>query len=169
VTPPLVLTLEVDDDAQRRLQALRSAHFPPDRDVVPAHVSLFHALPGDALATVLDDVRAVTQRAPFGVDVTGVRSLGRGTALVLSSPDLLAVRTDLAACWEPWLSRQDRQRFAPHVTIQNKVEPGQARELLDRLRGGFQPWRMTATGLRVWRYLGGPWGPVDTVLFPASA
>ena len=44
---PLVVTLALDDDAQARLDALRRTHFPSDRNVVPAHVSLFHALPGE--------------------------------------------------------------------------------------------------------------------------
>jgi 2'-5' RNA ligase len=114
---------------------------------------------------VLDDARAVAARPPLTVQVTGVRSLGRGTALVLESAELLAVRAQLAQRWDGWLTRQDRQRFSPHVTVQNKVEPAQARQLVAELQAEFSPWSMTGTGLQVWRYLGGPWEPVETLPF----
>ena len=163
MTAPLVVTLGLDDASQLRLQALRDAYFPPERNVVPAHVSLFHALPGEQLAQVLSDCRAVADRPPLEVQVTGVRSLGRGTALVLASPELLAVRAELARRWDAWLTRQDRQRFSPHVTVQNKVEPPRARALLAELQAGFTPWSMTGTGVQLWRYLDGPWEPVEAV------
>ena len=168
VPEPLVLTLAVDEEAQARLDALRRAHFPPERLLVPAHVSLFHALPGEHAETVLRDVEAAATPT-FPVDVTGVRSLGRGCALVLSSPGLLALRDRLAAAWEPWLTRQDAQRYAPHVTVQNKVEPAVARALLEQLSATFVPWSMTATGVHVWRYVGGPWEAVATVPFDSAA
>lgn len=142
---------------------LRSAHFPPERDVVPAHVSLFHALPGENLSDVLTDLREVCRRAPFPVDVTGVRSLGRGAALVVGAPELLALRSDLAERWQHWLTPQDRQRFCAHVTVQNKVDPAVAKTLVQQLTASFLPWRLTATGVHVWRYLGGPWQHVETV------
>jgi len=46
---PLVLTLALDAASEAWLQALRDAHFPPARNVVPAYVTLFHALPGAQL------------------------------------------------------------------------------------------------------------------------
>ena len=114
---------------------------------------------------MLADTRAVCDRPHLTLDVTGVRSLGRGTALVLSSPELLAVRASLAGRWEAWLTPQDRQRFSPHVTVQNKVEPARAKELVAALQAGFAPWSMTGTGVQLWRYLGGPWEPVETIPF----
>ena len=113
---------------------------------------------------MLDDVKA-QKRTTFPVDVTGVRSLGRGTALVLDSEQLLALRADLAHRWSPWLTRQDAQRYSPHVTVQNKVEPAQARGLVEELAAAFEPWQLTATGVHVWRYLGGPWELIETVHF----
>lgn len=130
---------------------------------MPAHVSLFHALPGEQLAAVLDDLGELCDRPAFEVDVTGVRSLGRGAALVLHSPELLALRAALAARWEPWLTPQDRQRFSGHVTVQNKVEPARARALVGELTAGFSPWRLTAVGVHVWHYRGGPWQHEATV------
>jgi hypothetical protein len=149
--------------SQQRLQALRDEHFPPARNVVPAHVSLFHALPGEDVRQVVDDVRAACARPAFSVDVTGVRSLGRGAALVLASPDLLGLRAALAGRWHDRLTPQDRQRFSAHVTVQNKVDPAVARATVGALTAAFAPWSMTAGGVHVWRYLGGPWEHVETV------
>ena len=47
------------------------------------------------------------------------------------------------------------------MTVQNKVTPERARTLLAELAAGFAPYDVTATGLGLWRYLGGPWEPVE--------
>ena len=101
----------------------------------------------------------------FDVAVTGVRFLGRGVAYTLHSPEVAAVRSRLAAAWQPWLTPQDRQRHAPHVTVQNKVDPAVARALHDRLLADFAPHTAHARGLGLWRYLGGPWEPVAELGF----
>ena len=160
---PLILTLALDPAAQARFDALRAAHFPPERNHLAAHVTLFHALP-DALA-IGDDVRAAARRQPFPVRVSGLRSLGRGVAYVLEAAELTALRRELAEGWASLLTPQDRQRHAPHVTVQNKVTPAAARALLADLSTGFAPYAVTATGLALWRYLGGPWEHVETAPF----
>ncbi len=151
----LILSLLVDPESQQRFDALRTAHFPPDRLVVGAHVTLFHALPEELC--VLDEVRRACAAPPFDVEVTGLRSLGRGVALVLTSPGALALRGQLASCWTGSLTPQDAQPWSPHVTVQNKVDPTVARRLLTELAGSFQPWTCRARGVGVWRYVGGPW------------
>lgn len=158
---PLIVTLLLDDDAQARFNRLRAEHFPPARNHLAAHVTLFHALPGEQIDVVRADLAAAADREAFDVAVPGLRFLGRGVAFVLESGELTALRARLAAAWEPWLTPQDRQRHAPHVTVQNKVDPTVARALHDRLLAGFVPWTVRARGLGLWRYLGGPWAPVD--------
>jgi 2'-5' RNA ligase len=158
--PPLVVTLLLDDDAQRRFDRLRAEHFPPERNHLAAHVTLFHALPGEREDAVAADLAAAAARPPFDVAVTGVRFLGRGVAYTLASTGLTELRRDLAVAWEPWLTPQDRQRHAPHVTVQNKVDPAVARALHARLSAAFEPGTVAARGLGLWRYLGGPWEPV---------
>jgi 2'-5' RNA ligase len=123
-------------------------------------VTLFHALPGEHLDEVSVGLRTAADREPFDVEVTGLRLLGRGVAYTLRSAELAHLREELASAWEPWLTRQDRQRHAPHVTVQNKVEPPVARALHDRLSADFAPYTVGARGLGLWRYLGGPWEPV---------
>ena len=110
----------------------------------------------------------MARRPPFSFQVAQPRSLGRGVALTIEAPELLAVRAALAMVFRADLTRQDAQGFRPHVTIQNKVSAAEARALLDRLARDFVPWTGTATGLRIWRYLDGPWQLESEVDFRAS-
>lgn len=163
---PLVLSAVLDEPVQGRLDALRRAHFPADRNHLDAHVTLFHHLPGTQLAAVTGAVAAAARAPAPAVDVTGVRPLGRGVAVALASPALAALRADLAATFAPWLTAQDRGKRDLHVTVQNKVAPDAARALLARLTGAVGPERTRAVALALWRYAGGPWEPVDRFPFP---
>jgi 2'-5' RNA ligase len=163
--PPLVLTLLLDPASQERFDALRRAHFPPERNHLQAHVTLFHALPGDREHDVRGDLEASAQRPAYDVQVVRVRSLGRGVAYDLRSPELSAQRAELARRWAPWLTPQDARPHAAHVTVQNKVAPDRARALLGELEAGFAPSAVRATGLALWRYLGGPWEPLADYRF----
>ncbi|MFQ1000433.1 2'-5' RNA ligase family protein [Modestobacter sp. SSW1-42] len=162
---PLIVTLLLDDGAQGRFDRLRAAHFPAERNHLQAHVTLFHALPGEHLPDVSRELAEVADRAPFDVAVTRVRFLGRGVAIDLDAPELTALRRDLAAAFDPWLTRQDRQWSRPHVTVQNKVEPDVARALYEELSASFVPETVTARGLGLWTYLGGPWSPEGEFAF----
>lgn len=155
---PLILTARPEAATLARFEALRRAHYPVELNRVPAHVSLFHQLPGSELSAVADRLRLTAREhaAPL-VEVTGLRSLGRGVAYKLRSPGLDALHADLAEAWEPLLIPQDRHRFAGHVTLQNKVTPDAARTTLAALTAGFVPWTFRVAGIDVWRYLDGPW------------
>jgi hypothetical protein len=63
------------------------------------------------------------------------------------------------------LTPQDRAPWRPHVTIQNKVEPKEAKALQARLKAGFERRPLAIRGLALWRYLGGPWQPVKSWTF----
>jgi len=165
VSQPLIVTLLLDEEAQGRFDRLRQAHFPAERNHLAAHVTLFHALPGEHLPDVRRELAAVAEREPFDVAVTGVRFLGRGVAIDLAAPELTALRTTLAGAFDPWLTRQDRQWSRPHVTVQNKVEPAVARALHQDLAAAFVAEAVTARGLGLWHYLGGPWSPAGEFAF----
>jgi hypothetical protein len=60
---------------------------------------------------------------------------------------------------------QDRQGFQPHVTVQNKVTPAEAQDLLRALQATFAPFAVQGEGLHLWRYLGGPWRLARTFRF----
>ena len=162
----LILTLSMDDASFDWFQALRTQWFPPGRNVVPAHLTLFHNLPGGELETIRDALSAACARTPPPtLAVQGPWSLGRGVAYRMHSPELTAFRAGLAEVFQPWLTPQDRQAFRPHVTVQNKAEPAEARALLERLQHEFEPFEVIGDGILLWRYLDGPWELVDRVAF----
>ena len=170
MAPPLILTLQMDERSQEHFDRLRERHFPPERNYLRAHLTLFHKLPAEQEADISADVREICrEHEPLTLAATGLRFLGRGVAYELSSPELSALRRDLTRSWEPWLSAQDRQGFKPHVTVQNKVSPEQARILHQELQASFTPFDIRGVSLSLWRYLGGPWEPVDTYIFGARS
>lgn len=91
--------------------------------------------------------------------------LGGGVAFRVVSPELDGMRCDLAAHFEGLLTAQDRGGWRPHVTIQNKVPPKEARALLEKLERDFRPRRLGIFGLGLHRYLGGPWERIETWSF----
>lgn len=168
--PPLIVSLRFDAEGFAVLDRLRRAHFPPERNVLAAHLTLFHALPGarepavrEALATL------AAAAAPLPIRFAHLRSLGRGVALAVDAPALAALRAAIADRFASDLTRQDAQAWRPHVTLQNKVDPAIARRTLESLSSGFQPWTATGLGLDLWRYRGGPWEAVATALFSAPS
>ena len=165
---PLLLTLELAEPAQSVFQALRLRHFPEQRNIVPAHISLFHTLPGAGRQGIEKLLRALDVAAP-AILVEAPRSLGRGVAFPLASPELLRLRARLADAWSEWLTPQDRERYRPHVTVQNKVSPELARETLQRLACGFVPWSTEGAALLLWRYLGGPWEAISRTAMAPTA
>lgn len=163
---PLILTAAFDDASARLFQSLRDAHFPAQLNIVPAHLTLFHHLPGAELPAILAALRAEhAQALPFRTGA--LKFLGRGVAVEVACPPLAALRQRLAAAWSDWLTAQDRQGFRPHVTVQNKVTSGEARTTLERLTAGFGGASGTITGLDLWWYRGGPWEPAGTVRWAA--
>jgi len=170
MTDPLILTLALDEASFAFFDRQRRRYFPPERNVIPAHVTLFHALPGDSVEATLRDLQDVSRReAPFPLGVTGLRSLGRGVAYTLQAPALASLRASLASRWSNWLTPQDRQKHQPHVTVQNKVDPAVARDTLATLQAAFEPFTATGEGLHLWWYRGGPWELVETVRFTRTS
>ena len=166
---PLILTLQMDARSQEHFDRLRGLHFPPERNYLSAHLTLFHRLPGERESEISADLQQVCQdREPLTLTVTGLRSLGGGVAYELSSPGLSSLRRGLARGWEPWLGAQDRQGFKPHITVQNKVSPERARALHEQLKATFSPFEVGGLSLSLWRYLGGPWESAGTFRFGAG-
>lgn len=164
---PLILTLAIDADSQRFFDVLRSRYFPPERNFLQAHFTLFHHLPGSQYEAICAQLAGLASHAePLPLAVTGVRFLGRGVAYNLENQRLRTLHKELQAHWHPDLTPQDLQKLQPHITVQNKVEPAVARALHRELSEGFQPFEATGTGLQLWAYRGGPWEALQT--FPFS-
>lgn len=163
---PLILTALLEPAVQARFEALRQTHFPPERNQVPAHVSLFHQLPGRELDAVKRRLKAVCgEYAPPVIAVTGLKLLGFGVAYRLRSPGLDSVRAELADGWSTLLIPQDRAGFDAHVTVQNKATPAEAKATLKLLEAGFAPFETRAVAIAIWRYCDGPWEALGSVAF----
>ncbi len=162
---PLILTLHLDAATFGVLDTLRQTHFPPSRNLVPAHITLFHDLPSDE--DIAGELAAVcSETADFAVSFPKVRFLGRGVAVEVASPELVRVRARLADVWGRWLTPQDRQPYRPHVTVQNKVTAAEARTLYANLSATWSPFDGRGTGLQLWHYRGGPWESAGDFAFP---
>lgn len=155
---PFILTLQLDEHLVQTLNELRARHFPPKRNFIPAHVTLFHALPSEretVLRAHLDEVCLAIP--PFEVTLPRLKSWGKGVFIEVQSPELLILRQQLASMWEAWLTPQDRQGYRPHVTVQNKVPKDEAQALYATLAPRWQQLEGQAKGLNLWRYASGPW------------
>lgn len=167
---PLVLTAWLDDSSFDVFQAMRQRHFPPARNHIPAHLTLFHHLPGADIGWITQELqRTARNLAPLEGRVTRLRFLGRGVAYDIDCLAIERLRDGLSAIFSQVLTPQDRQRIRPHVTIQNKVPSAEARALFDELSADFQPFPLTIRGLLLWHYRGGPWDEAGRFPFGAAA
>jgi 2'-5' RNA ligase len=166
---PIIVTLQLDAETHEWLTEQRSRYFPAGINYLDAHLTLFHNLPGRELAQVIETcARTAATTAPFDVSMPGLMKLGRGVAYKVLAPELARLRALLAEAFEPWLVKQDRQGFRPHVTIQNKVAPHEAAALFDHLSTSYTPRTARAEGLQLWHYDGGPWRPICAIAFQGS-
>lgn len=151
------MTAELDAQDFAWLDALRRRHFPPERNQLGAHLTIFHALPPSAEAEARHRLSQLAGRGAPRAMVAGLMDLGGGVAFRIVSDELDALRAELREAMLGLLSAQDSQGWRPHVTIQNKVAPKVARALLAELEQGFRPRPLAIAGLSLHRYLGGPW------------
>ena len=166
VPAPIIVTALFGRADQGWFDAQRAAYFPPERNVLAAHCTLFHHLPPSSAAELKHRLTQATRgvRAPDG-KVGGLMSLGRGVAYRIDCPMLTGIRADLVDAFAGMLTPQDAGGWRPHVTIQNKVDPKVAKLLLGRLQAEFQPRAVEVAGLAAWWYRGGPWELLSRHLF----
>ena len=155
---PLILTLKLDAATHEFFDGLRQRYFPPERNFLAAHLTLFHHLPGTELDKIRSDLQQFCRaHQEFPLNFPRWRFLGKGVAVAVESDELIELRMSFARLWNAWLRPQDRQKFQPHITVQNKVAPEKARRLYDDLAVQWQPTTGLAPGLSLWHYLGAHW------------
>jgi len=156
----LIVTAEFAPTDFAWLDSLRRRHYPPERNQVPAHLTIFHALPPSSDAEVRRELgRHAATTAPRAA-LAGLMNLGKGVAFRVVSDDLEAIRAAIAEHCHGLLSAQDSAGWRPHVTIQNKVQSSVARALLVELERDFRPRALGISALALHRYASGPWEPV---------
>ncbi|GMU09165.1 2'-5' RNA ligase family protein [Corallococcus caeni] len=166
---PLLVTAELEPETFARLDGLRRRYFPPERNVIPAHVSLFHHLPASEQAAVEAALEVVTERPAPTLRFGKLRSLGRGMVVDVEAQGLVPVHRELTRAFVEWLTPQDRQPFRPHVTLMNKATVEEAKAALVELGAGWASFESPAPALLLWRYLGGPWELVRRFPFTGRA
>ena len=159
---PLIVTALFASGDDGWIQELRRTHYPADLNRVPAHLTLFRHLPPSVERELSDRLAQATAAPPPRAEIAGMLDLGEGTALRVESVELREIRDDIAEALHGLLTPQDLTPWHPHITIQNKVEPREARALQQRLRARFERRPLAIRALASWRYLGGPWQAVKT-------
>jgi len=155
---PLILTAKMDEDSFEFLNGLRKQYFPPERNFLTAHITLFHQLPGECLEEIEDYLKIIASRQyKFKLIFSAVKFIGKGTIVQIESTELISLRNKLVNHWSDWLIPQDKQKYAPHVTIQNKTETSEAQQVYENLNQSWQSRAGTAIALQLWHYRGGPW------------
>lgn len=155
---PLIISLKLDKASFAFFDALRQQYFPRERNFLLAHLTLFHHLPGAQIFSIGLKLQEICQKQEkLKLEVTAVKSIGRGVAFEMKSHELLVLHQLLQQEWQDWLIPQDKQKLWPHVTVQNKVPPEEAKKLLQHLSFNFTPFSVTGLGLQLWEYKQGPW------------
>ena len=155
---PLIVTALFGRQDQAWFDLLRREHYPPGRNLLDAHLTLFHHLPPSAGEELKQRLSGETRgiRAPRA-KVTGLMSLGGGVAYRIEAPELSAIRERLSDAFAGMLMPQDAGRWRPHVTVQNKVTPSLAKVVMGALSRDFRPREVEIAGLASWWYRDGPW------------
>ena len=153
----LIVTAELGRGDFARFDTLRRRHYPANRNQVPAHLTLFHALPPSAEAEVRRALAASVAGPAPRARIEGLMDLGGGVAFRLVSDELDVLRAELSERLHGLLGPQDVHGWRPHVTVQNKLSNRDAQALLAELGRGFTPQPVRIVGLELHRYLGGPW------------
>ena len=163
---PFIVTAELAPELFAWADRLRRAYYPPERNHLPAHVTLFHAFAPslrDELRRYLP--RVASEYAPPDGLVIGLMDLGKGTAIELRSEGMLAIREEIAEHFDGALTSQDRHEPRLHVTVQNKVTKEEARALQRELAPVVEPRSFRIPGLALHLYRGGPWEQVGSWRF----
>ncbi|WP_240481484.1 2'-5' RNA ligase family protein [Novosphingobium fuchskuhlense] len=157
-TAALVITAELPAPLHGRAEGLRRAHYPPERNHVPAHLTVLRALPPFVEAEARDLLAALAREMPAPpARLAGIMDLGTGTALAIESPALLEIRAMIAEHFHGMLTLQDQGLPRLHVTVQNKVTRAEAKALQAALRPVILPEGFAFAALALQRYRGGPW------------
>lgn len=158
---PFIVTAELPRDVLAWADALRRTHFPPERNHLAAHVTLFHSFAPSLREELLRTLgRYAQDLAPVPARIDGLMDLGKGTALLVRSEGMQALRARIADHFDTMLTAQDRGAKKLHITIQNKVDRGAALALQRELAASLRPRDFAFTGLGLHLYRGAHWDEV---------
>lgn len=163
---PIIMTAQMGKAEYAWADSLRRRHYPPERNRIGAHITLFHHLPPQALDEIKSAVVTLTGSLPKPeAKLSGLIHLGNGVAYRLHAPELLALRMELADRFAGLLVAQDRQTPRLHITVQNKVAAREAQRLFDELSAEFEPRPFAIRGIGLHYYVDGLWQDIGAWSF----
>jgi len=142
-----LITAELPPDLFAWADQLRRAHYPPERNRLGAHVTLFHGLPPSVESEVRRLLGEMAAREPPEASISGLMDLGQGTAFTVESPEMEALHGELAERLHGLIQQKDTRPLRLHITVQNKVSRSEARALQADLAASFQAQRFRFRGL----------------------
>ena len=153
LSAPFIVTAELPGEIFAWADVLRRAYYPPERNKLAAHVTLFHAFAPslqEELHRTLGRIASEYARPEASID--GLMHLGTGTALAIHSPGMLAIREHIAEHFHGALTAQDSHAPRLHITIQNKVTSAVAKALQRELAATLEPRDFAFIGLGLHLY-----------------
>ena len=161
----LIVTAGLGSADFSQFDQLRRTHFPPERNQLSAHLTMFHALPPSAEVEIVALLKALAVAHPPAATTDGLINLGKGVAIRIWSAELAAHRAHIASHFHGSLTSQDAAGWRPHITIQNKMESKEAKALFDGLAKQWHDRPVQIAALELHRYMGGPWAPIGRYSF----
>lgn len=163
--PPLLVTAELPSDVLAWADALRREHYPPERNRLRAHVTLFHALPPSVEDELVELLSGLAKESPPDARITGLMKLADGTALAIESPRMTELHGIIADRLHGLLVKQDHRPLRLHITIQNKVDSVAARKLQSELAPVLERRNFRFSGLGIYAWRDGLWNHKRTISF----
>lgn len=166
-----VLTLQITKSLAGPMNALRKEYFPKELNRVPAHLTLFHALPHSQMKVLQDGLSRISSgMTPFAISTGKPFRMRKGVGINVDvgHDKVKRVHGQLRSRWLKFLSMQDAGGFRPHWTIMNKVDDEKKVEsAFDTVRHGLSARCETGyvTGLDLWKYQHGRWELADEYWF----
>jgi 2'-5' RNA ligase len=155
---PLIVTLELDKESKTYFNNMRKNYFPNHANYLEAHLTLFHHLPSNN-HFIMDALQSFVHKSCFQLTVSNLVNFEKGIAFNLQSETLNEMHIAMQETFDPFLKKHDKKPLWPHITIQNNVTAFKAQKTLELLQQDFQAFQVSAVGLSVWYYIGGPWRP----------
>ena len=144
---------------------LRRTYFPPERNALPAHISLFRHLPPSLEHELKAELARLARSARPPAHIEGIMPLAQGVGIAIRSAGLLDIWSQLARRFTGMLMPLDQAEPRFHITVQNKVSPIVAGATRRALEEAVTLRPLAIQGLACWRYAGGPWTPVAAYSF----
>ncbi|KHK91923.1 hypothetical protein LK12_09285 [Novosphingobium malaysiense] len=161
----MLITAELPPDILAWTDSLRREHYPPERNRLRAHVTLFHALPPSVEEELVQVLSDLARNPAPEARIDGIMKLGRGTALAVQSPEMVILHAIIAERMHGLLTDQDSRPLRLHVTIQNKVKREEAQALQAQLGPELRPVSFRFRGFGLYAWEDGLWRPIRLLAF----